>query len=558
MHEKPTLKGPKKFLFWGIVLIIPFCFVAAIEGVARFFIAIPVGDDPFLNIGAIPSFFDTTRINGKPHYRVVHSTAYRSRNIVFPVEKDKNTLRIFCLGGSASAGWPHPKSEIYSAYLEQALQVAYPDRDIEVVNISAHAYASYRIKMIFENVIEYDPDLIVIYSGNNEFLERRTYLKHRVQVAQAEHLANHSVAFRYAQFWYQKKLFPESSLSGLGRERIQYEMWSKVAKVTLTLRKDPEQFEYLKRHYHYNIEQIVKKSNHRGVPVVLVTVPTNVHDWYPNVSYHRLSGEDFAVWQTYFDQGQREILQNNPNKAIEALQKAIEMEPLHAESYFYLARAYEINNEPDHALKYYYQAKDLDYNPFRAISAFNRSLHDIATSHPHAYLADADQSMVAVSFPVAPGFDLFLDYVHPTKKGNLVIAETVFDTILDHRIFGEPSGATQFVYEPEPLEDGKLYDEHTDYVLQETILWLFGMMHQYEGMASLSLKYTGPDHPEIEFITRVKNVFPDYVELRKKKILGENIKAEEEQKIKDQVIHFYGNKANEYPRLSQETVDKIF
>ncbi len=60
MNGKATLKGPKKLLFWFIILSMPFVFVAAIEGVARLFIAIPVGDDPFLNIGAIPSFFDTT------------------------------------------------------------------------------------------------------------------------------------------------------------------------------------------------------------------------------------------------------------------------------------------------------------------------------------------------------------------------------------------------------------------------------------------------------------------------------------------------------------------
>jgi len=60
---------------------------------------------------------------------------------------------VFCLGGSASAGWPHPPLETYSAYLERALEKAYPDRRIEMINASAHGFASYRVRAVFDRVV---------------------------------------------------------------------------------------------------------------------------------------------------------------------------------------------------------------------------------------------------------------------------------------------------------------------------------------------------------------------------------------------------------------------
>ena len=78
----------------------------------------------------------------------------------------------------------------------------------------------------------------------------------------------------------------------------------------------------------------------------------------------------------------------------------------------------------------YDRARDLDHNPFRAPSDFNGILRQIAGLYENASLADSDQAFRAASSPFAPGFELFLDYVHPTKQGNLLVAQTVYDEIV--------------------------------------------------------------------------------------------------------------------------------
>ena len=167
-----TLSGPRRALFWMVVALLVISPVVACELLLRVS-GVRIADDPYLNFGQVDSYFVQKDIDGQPHHQVASREVYRERNTVFPIRKPTNTFRVFCLGGSASAGWPHPPEEIYSRYLQRALEEAYPQQTIEVLNVSAHAYAAYRVRLIFQEVIEFEPDLIVIYSGNNEFLEKR-------------------------------------------------------------------------------------------------------------------------------------------------------------------------------------------------------------------------------------------------------------------------------------------------------------------------------------------------------------------------------------------------
>ncbi|MFW6168867.1 MAG: hypothetical protein ACODAD_00150 [Planctomycetota bacterium] len=59
--------------------------------------------------------------------------------------------------------------------LREFLPVAHPSRRWEVVNAGGVGYASYRVAKLMEELVRYEPDLFIIYSGHNEFLKRRTY-----------------------------------------------------------------------------------------------------------------------------------------------------------------------------------------------------------------------------------------------------------------------------------------------------------------------------------------------------------------------------------------------
>ncbi len=93
----------------------------------------------------------------------------------FPAKKKATTFRAFCLGGSTVLGHPYNTETALPRWLEIELAGCDPSHRYEVVNCGGMSYASYRLVPILQEVFDYDPDLIVVMTGHNEFLEERTY-----------------------------------------------------------------------------------------------------------------------------------------------------------------------------------------------------------------------------------------------------------------------------------------------------------------------------------------------------------------------------------------------
>lgn len=485
---RPPMSRRKKIIFAAIALVL-----ASIVGLAGLelglrVMALHIPKDPFLSFGTVPDFFVRRNIEGVPHYQVAHRDVYSERLTKFTATKEPNTIRIICLGASASAGWPHEGDEIYSVYLQDALQRAYPQKRIEVLNLSAHAYAAYRVRLIFEEALEFDPDVMVVWSGNNEFLEKRVY---RTNVGWAEPLlalANQSLLYRGIRGsrvgrW----AFPDNTLSAYERGHHLFTMWSKLEQVAVELRTRPEQFEAVKRHFAASIEAMVARADARGVPVVLATVPVNLRDWQPAVSCHAADQGAWPQWQEKYHAGRRALARQDDDSAVVLLQEAVALDPHYAETYFYLGRAYEGRREFDRANSSFRLARDFDCNPFRAISAFGDTVRATVARHPNVVLADLDGAFHAASSPMAPGFDLFLDHVHPTKKGNLVAAETVYRALLQTRVFAAAPARAHFTYVPTPSRDtGLPYDEASDVAMQALLVRFYMAQHQDESIVARS------------------------------------------------------------------------
>jgi hypothetical protein len=88
----------------------------------------------------------------------------------FPAEKAPGTLRIFVQGESSAAGFPYGRWASPAALLQQRLQRAYPEREVEVINTGMAAVTSYVLLDFAEEIIAQRPDAVVIYTGHNEFL----------------------------------------------------------------------------------------------------------------------------------------------------------------------------------------------------------------------------------------------------------------------------------------------------------------------------------------------------------------------------------------------------
>src|SRR5262245_9734958 len=99
----------KELVFRLVAVALPCVALLAAELVARQVVPDPA-NDPYLQLTAPASVFSEVVQDGRRYYQITHPQAYNSRNVRLPVEKPPGKYRIFCLGESACAGWPHPPS----------------------------------------------------------------------------------------------------------------------------------------------------------------------------------------------------------------------------------------------------------------------------------------------------------------------------------------------------------------------------------------------------------------------------------------------------------------
>jgi hypothetical protein len=239
--------------------------------------------------------------------------------------------------------------------------------------------------------------------------------------------------------------------------------------------------------YEQSIHEITTEAAQNKIKVLLFTVPVNLRDWQPNVSYYSLKNQDSTAWAKSYNIG-RNALNNNENKAAnDYLKEAVSKEPKHAMSHFLLARSFEMLNDTASALENYILAKDLDYNPFRAITDFNQSVRKIASKDQNVILFDAEKLFQKYGRRGIPGFGLFLDYVHPTRAGNLILASELGDFVRQKNLFG--FGNSEIKVDTAMLRvllsD---YTDEKDITVQVTRFSLCCLTHQYESAVSFGHK----------------------------------------------------------------------
>jgi tetratricopeptide (TPR) repeat protein len=87
----------------------------------------------------------------------------------FPVLKTSGTMRIFVLGESTTAGYPYMHNGSFHRWLLYRLMHSYPDRNIEMINVSLTAVNSYTVLGFARQLPDYQPDAVLVYTGHNEY-----------------------------------------------------------------------------------------------------------------------------------------------------------------------------------------------------------------------------------------------------------------------------------------------------------------------------------------------------------------------------------------------------
>lgn len=159
-------RKPKNLLFLVAVLLF---FFLIFEGGVRILKVKVIQDEPyFFGFNGRPDYYIKKEKNNK---EVIFSSNPQKiiADITFTLPKPDKTYRIFTLGGSAVYGEPYGNGGSFSYWLEHRLSIMYNDINFEVINCGRKGFGSVRVKNIFDEIIAYQPDLILFYFGNNEW-----------------------------------------------------------------------------------------------------------------------------------------------------------------------------------------------------------------------------------------------------------------------------------------------------------------------------------------------------------------------------------------------------
>ena len=350
----------------------------------------------------------------------------------FSVAKPPGSFRLFCFGGSTVYGHPYTGETAFPKWLELELAARDPGRSWQAINCGGVSYASYRIAPMVREVLRYQPDLVIVATGHNEFLEDRTY--HALKTRSALWTRLQRTAYALHTVGLVRQWLHRDAAAGSPPLAAPADAAPLPPDVTTRLdyasgyasyRRDEVWWQNVAAQYDESVRQIVADCRAAHVPVLLVRLGSNLRDCPPYKSEHRtgLAPGTEADWQAAFDLATAAEKTDLP-RALHFYQEAAAIDAEHALLNFRLARVLDRLGRTAEALPYFEKAKDTDICPLRITAPLEQTLLKIA-AETHTPLVDAAQVLAARSPAGIPGNDWYVDHVHPTIGGHQWIARTI-------------------------------------------------------------------------------------------------------------------------------------
>ena len=451
--------GPqKRRLFILVTFVILFLLVAVTEVILRLS---HYGQDYDLVISAPKNGKEYFRINPKVGLRYFDRERYSLPEVVaddFTVRKSPNSLRIFVLGESTPAGFPYQYNLTPSHLLQKQLESIFPGRNIEIVNASLTASNSYTVLEFISELVDYKPDVFVVYSGQNEFYGA-------LGVGSTISLGHERWLIRAYQKFRSFKTFIllENEVSDLwfwiNGQNAAPERGTLMQQMTKDkaipyhgdlYRKATDAFER-------NLKAAIEVARESHIPIIISTLVTNERSLPPFVSMHQesLSDAQKAEASSFLELAGKEPTENE--HTAELVRKSISVDSMWAMAYFRLAQCYDAMGKFDSAKTAYGKARDMDGLRFRAASEDNQIIRTLA-AQPEVVVADVESTFCAHSPNGILGKELLWEHVHPNVRGYVLLSRTWCQALGQLSIFS-------------PDERQKLSQSISDSLLFASVRW---------------------------------------------------------------------------------------
>ncbi|MCX7876102.1 MAG: GDSL-type esterase/lipase family protein [Melioribacteraceae bacterium] len=383
--EIKNQKNKVPFYFYLILISIPIIFFILLEVGLRIF---NYGEDLSMWVQATPGKKIINANVAKRYFSNVKNFPTTIEDI-FDSTKSDNSFRVFVLGESSAAGYPFMPLGSFSRYLRKRLEITYPQKNIEVINLGMTAINSYTIRDFMPEVLKQKPDVILIYTGHNEYYGA-------LGVGSLESLGNSRwlinlylklIHFKTVELI--KDFLQWSGRFVFGEEKQKTgTLMSRMAKEQ-SIDFNSETFLAGIEQFDGNMRDIIEMCKDENVPLIFGTLASNLKDQKPFVTKNE--NEIFSASKVY-KQAELENQKSNFKKA---------------------DSLYRI-------------AKDYDLLRFRAPEKINRLIKQYKKEYG-VEVVDIDSIFSSLSPNGIIGNNLMTDHLHPTLEGFQIIGKAFYD-----------------------------------------------------------------------------------------------------------------------------------
>lgn len=340
---------------------------------------------------------------------------------IFRKYKLSNTYRVICIGSSSMLGTPYQLTTNIPSIVRKQLRHLYPEKEIEVINLGAAAINSNVMLDLSKKAVGFDPDLILIYMGHNEFygpegIGASLILKHFPS----------TIPLKYSlQDLWLVKIF-ETMLSPEKKPSAEHNLMKQVSQNSGIHLSSP-QADRIFSLFESNASQMLDLFHDRHIPVIMSDLSSNL--LFPPFQY-----DTSDVLKNHLSEfGEvRQAFEKNDYTGISSLvTKLLGLDSANALLNYAAGKVMASMDSAVSARKFFIRAKDEDLLKFRAPSQINSIIRKVAAEHNVLFIS-SDSMMSALSPHGIPGQNLFLEHLHPNPAGYYEIATLFTRAIVDH------------------------------------------------------------------------------------------------------------------------------
>lgn len=361
---------------------------------------------------------------------------------VFPAVKAPGTFRVLCLGESSTAGFPFDCQVPFPWQLGRILAEAYPDKRIEVLNAGMSAISSYVIVDMLSELLETEPDLVLVYAGHNEFYGVYGSAS-AISAGSSDLLVRASLAAQKTHVGSMVRraidlLRPAPPDTVRGHALMQRVVGDQ------DIAFGSPQYLHAMEGFRRNLSRIANACAARKIPVLFSTLVSNDRDLPPFAGTAADAPADVAA---SVQAGDAALAGGDTEKAALAFADVMERDTTNADALYGSARLLLAAGDSGGARQRFLEARDRDRMRFRASTDADRIIAEVAREKG-AWLIDFADILAARSPARTIGHEWICDHLHPDVRGYYMLAAAFYVGIQQTRLLPPP--APGFRLHPDP------------------------------------------------------------------------------------------------------------